>query len=1145
MIPLSSCRGVALVFFLIVFCLIYPATRLVTALPLRSETAYYVSKSATDTLFTLSVPWLFADSLAVRTSERLLIPFDDYRIIEPGNRIWLYRPLRIGDTLFVQFVYEPIPINRTYLRRTVREVRDAEDSDTLSKLQRVVIARQDDELNTAWSRLNKSGSLIRSVQVGTDQDLTLESALNLTVVGNVGGNVDVTAALSDQSTPLQPEGTTESLNELDKVYVAVKGPKFGVTLGDHDVAYDGGTFDSYQRKLTGVDGWYQDSVLFANAGAASSKGEFFSYEFLGQEANQGPYSLRDPNGQTGFVVLAGTERVWLNGQQMRRGESNDYVMDYASGQLSFTVRHLINSASRIVVDFQFANEDFERVFLHSRVGATASSQWLTGNVTYISEADSRDKALGTALGEDEKDILRRAGDNADSASAIAADSLGPGLGDYVVADTLFDGIAYSFFQFSPRDSQNHSTGSWSVLFDDFGEGDGDYEASADALGIVYFFWVGPNRGRYRPLRRLPVPESHDVTDVRLQSQIFSGATIGLEGAVSRHDRNTFSELDDQDNDGQAGAVSLGLTRQKARILGIKLQRVSVESRLRARDQKFIEVNRSPEIEFARDWELERNRGTAELTSETVLNFYPLAALGVSGSYGALSRPDVSSAVRRSGGVSYRYGKTWNSSANVTSISSSDSTLARSAEVRRYRGESSTIVSRFSPRFTIERESKREQRRSGLAGVRFTEWLGGNGVRLSDEIDLDASYLMRQEDVLDSADTFGNAATAREIEGALGWRRATLGSAALRLVHREKNFVRLDSADVNSDAGKVELQLSPISGLYDGTVSYQVSRSRSADEILVAVQVTPGTGSYRKVGDQYVPDDQGDYELIARSTGTFQPASDLALNSEFSVRLDELPKDKTPKWLRSLSTETELTIEERTRLPFDLRLYLLDPTRLRGDSTLLGTLRLRQDMTLFRSRRSLTARVRYRNERSLQNQYLNGGQQRSVDEYALRVRAQYAGALRGESNVENSRELFGYANGSLADRKIQRFRLSEDVTYAISRLWEAGLEVRGEEVQDQRSATQASLREFRPHATLTAAGRGRLDLDFAWNHATSNKSIIPFELGRGANRGENLRWTMRGTYAFGQNLSGSLSYTARRDAGEKVIHTGRVEARASL
>jgi hypothetical protein len=101
------------------------------------------------------------------------------------------------------------------------------------------------------------------------------------------------------------------------------------------------------------------------------------------------------------------------------------------------------------------------------------------------------------------------------------------------------------------------------------------------------------------------------------------------------------------------------------------------------------------------------------------------------------------------------------------------------------------------------------------------------------------------------------------------------------------------------------------------------------------------------------------------------------------------------------------------------------------------------------------------------------------------------------------------------------------------------------VQDERSGTQASLREARPHATLTVAGRGRFEGEFAWNHATANKALIPFELGRGANRGENLRWTARGTYNFGPYISGSLSYTARRDAGESVFQTGRIEARASL
>ena len=153
------------------------------------------------------------------------------------------------------------------------------------------------------------------MQVGTDQDLALESALSLQIDGRVGKNIDVVAVLSDQSTPIQPEGTTESLSELEKVYVSIRSPHLATTLGDYTVNLPGGQYDSYSRKLTGVFGEGNFSPISAFAGGAVSKGEYTTNSFNGQESNQGPYTLHGKNGEIGIVILAGTETVWLDGEK--------------------------------------------------------------------------------------------------------------------------------------------------------------------------------------------------------------------------------------------------------------------------------------------------------------------------------------------------------------------------------------------------------------------------------------------------------------------------------------------------------------------------------------------------------------------------------------------------------------------------------------------------------------------------------------------------------------------------------------------------------------------------------------------------------------------------------------------------------------
>ena len=72
--------------------------------------------------------------------------------------------------------------------------------------------------------LQKSGSIVRGFSVGSNQDLSLSSGFRMQLAGKLAQDVDVTAALTDENSPIQPEGTTQTLREVDKVYVEIKHP---------------------------------------------------------------------------------------------------------------------------------------------------------------------------------------------------------------------------------------------------------------------------------------------------------------------------------------------------------------------------------------------------------------------------------------------------------------------------------------------------------------------------------------------------------------------------------------------------------------------------------------------------------------------------------------------------------------------------------------------------------------------------------------------------------------------------------------------------------------------------------------------------------------------------------------------------------
>ncbi|MBU1937650.1 hypothetical protein KKG05_09655, partial [bacterium] len=228
-------------------------------IPARRSEVTFVGGMQQDSLFILPATWVLSDSLFVFRNNKQQSEFSDWRRTAAGNSIWLYRPLLVGDTLRIEFGYLPFPVIRSYARHRLREISVTTPSgDTVQTYEEVPVLQQRDE---NWSELSKSGSLLRSISIGTNQDMAMESALNLQLTGKVGKDVEVVAALTDQSSPIEPEGTTETIQELDKVYVQVRSPHLRGTLGDYTLDLPGGRYDTYTRKLSGL----QAEALFPNA----------------------------------------------------------------------------------------------------------------------------------------------------------------------------------------------------------------------------------------------------------------------------------------------------------------------------------------------------------------------------------------------------------------------------------------------------------------------------------------------------------------------------------------------------------------------------------------------------------------------------------------------------------------------------------------------------------------------------------------------------------------------------------------------------------------------------------------------------------------------------------------------------------------
>lgn len=249
--------------------------------------------------------------------------------------------------------------------------------------------------DTAYSkyRLNYSGSKSMAVTVGSGGGLGLDASLFINLNGQVAEDVFVEGQLSDQNVPIQPEGNTATLKEVDTKYVKVFGSHYSYTLGNFLMEYGAPGEDRFTAKVEGVDGSYFRNGYALHGSWSLSDGQYQSDTLRGVDGKQRGYYLRGRDGRQFITVLAGTERVWRNGAALKRGV--DYTIDYSEGRLDFLPPLVVTSENLFSAEFQYTEQDYQRTL--SAGEARDSAGAFTWSLRAISELENKDHPLNLAL----------------------------------------------------------------------------------------------------------------------------------------------------------------------------------------------------------------------------------------------------------------------------------------------------------------------------------------------------------------------------------------------------------------------------------------------------------------------------------------------------------------------------------------------------------------------------------------------------------------------------------------------------------------------------------------------------------------------------------------------------------------------------
>ena len=1013
-----------------------------------------------------------------------------------------------------------------------------------------------------FGSLNYSGSFTRGITFGNNQDLVVNSGFNLQLAGELPDGVEVLASITDNNIPIQPDGNTQQLQEFDKIYIQLKKNRTKLLAGDFELKRPESYFLNYYKKLQGArfdHSFKTDNGISTtiDVSGAVARGKYARMTFTGEEANQGPYKLVGNNGEAFIIVLAGTERVFIDRQLMLRGANADYTIDYNTGEITFTSNRLITKDMFIVIEFEYADNNYFR-----SLGA-ANVKWegkgWTVHMHGYSEQDAKNQTIADSFSLEEIMVMQNVGDSLQNAFYTGAvlSEFDPDRIMYKKRDSL----GYEVYIYS----SNPDSANYIVNFSAVGANGGDYVLDRSLVNGRVYRWVAPvagvSQGNYAPVRPLITPKRTQMVSIGGDKLIGKKGKLSAEFALSNNDLNTYSTVNDYDDIGLAGKIIWKGSSMIGKDSSLRFdQAVDYEFRM----NRFDHIERYRAVEFEDDWNVgsennEVNEHTAKMRLGLGKKTYRLEYL-----LSALIREGVYTGITN--GWNARY-----AGEEGFKVSTSGSVLTtegyqRTSTYLRPKAEMSKNIGslRTGLKFAMEDNRIMSMGSDSLVTGAFS-W---NDIRifLAAEDSTNKSFQLDVARRLDQTVLAGSLGDATEAyTGTLRglWTISKQQKVDYSIAYRDLKILDtlrsslvpkstiLSKLDYNSVWSKGAIRAG---WLYEAGAGQEAAREFSYQE------VPAGQGLYTWVDyNNNGLKELNEFEIAqfsdqAKYIRVFLPTNELVRTNftTFNYNLNLNPKvlwknaEGLRKTLSYLSLSSSIQLKKKI-LNADLG-PALNPFDLDVVDTNLVSLSnsWRNILYINRGGSELSGNLTYRTNRS-KSLLVNGLDTRTDEYYEGNGIWNINSSLSLEIDASTGKRTYTSEAFSGKDYEIEVLKINPSFSYLKFSSFKLQLGyIYGESSNIIEGMEQAYRNEVKLEFRSTAAGKSIFNaqvsyVDIAYDGSTSNS--ISYIMLDGLQPGTNYLWLAGFERSLANNLQLSLNYNGRKTGTDEAVHLGSVNLRA--